>query len=268
MFNMNGEVIGINTAIFSQSGGNIGIGFAVPSTQAQVIIEQLREFGRTKRGRIGVRITEVSDEIAESLGLDNSNGALVNSVEEDSPSERAGVEFGDIIVEFDGAEVKEMRDLTSTVANTEIGSTVDMVVLRDGKRKTLRITIDELDESSDEDAEETGDDGEGSSETETVLDLTLAEIDDEARERLDIDEDINGVLITAVDYGSGREGLRRLRRGDVIVEVTQRDVSSIEDVKERVEAQKNAGRSVVLLSIFRRGEYAHVPVKLDEEDDD
>ena len=135
-------------------------------------------------------------------------------------------------------------------------------------RKTLRITIDELDESSDEDAEETGDDGEGSSETETVLDLTLAEIDDEARERLDIDEDINGVLITAVDYGSGREGLRRLRRGDVIVEVTQRDVSSIEDVKERVEAQKSAGRSVVLLSIFRRGEYAHVPVKLDEEDDD
>ena len=268
MFNMDGEVIGINTAIFSQSGGNIGIGFAVPSTQAKIVINQLREFGRTKRGRIGVRITEVSDEIAESLGLDNANGALVNSVEEDSPSERAGVEFGDIIVEFDGTDVKEMRDLTSTVANTEIGSTVDMVVLREGKRKTLRITIDELDEGTYDEDENSNDGDDESSETQTFLDLTLAEIDDEARERLEIDDDIDGVLITGVDYGSGREGLRRLRRGDVIVEVTQRDVSSIEEVKERIEAQRSAGRSVVLLSVYRRGEYAHVPVKLDEEEDE
>lgn len=268
MFNMDGEVIGINTAIFSQSGGNIGIGFAVPSNQAQAIINQLREFGRTKRGRIGVRITEVSDEIAESLGLENSNGALVNSVEEDSPSERAGVEFGDIIIEFNGTEIKEMRDLTSTVANTEIGSTVDMIVLREGQRKTLRITIDELDEGTDEDGEDREGDNDGDSDTESIIDLTLAELDDQAREELEIDEDINGVLITAVDYDSGREGLRRLRRGDVIVEVTQRDVSSIEDVKERIEAQRSAGRSVVLLSVYRRGEYAHVPVSLDEDDED
>lgn len=268
MFNMDGEVIGINTAIYSQSGGNIGIGFAVPSTQAQVIIDQLREFGRTKRGRIGVRITEVSDEIAESLGLENSNGALVNSVEEDSPSERAGVEFGDIIIEFDGTEIKEMRDLTSTVANTKIGSTVDMVVLREGERKTLRITIDELDEGSEEEGEGSDDDNDGGSDTESIIDLTLAELDDEAREELEIEDDINGVLITSVDYDSGREGLRRLRRGDVIVEVTQRDVSSIEDVRERIEAQRSAGRSVVLLSVYRRGEYAHVPISLDEDEEE
>jgi serine protease Do len=268
MFNMDGEVIGINTAIYSQSGGNIGIGFAVPSTQAKIVIDQLREFGRTKRGRIGVRITEVSDEIAESLGLDNASGALVNSVEDDSPSSKAGVEFGDIIIEFNGTEVKEMRDLTTVVANTEIGSTVDMIVLREGDRKKLSITIDELDEGSDGASDDDEEGSDGAEVVETVLDLTLAEVDDEAREELEIPEDINGVLITKVDYDSGREGLRRLRRGDVIVEVTQRDVASIEEVKERIDAQTNAGRSVVLLSIYRRGEYAHVPVKLDEEEED
>jgi serine protease Do len=264
MFNMNGEVIGINTAIFSQTGGNIGIGFAVPSTQAKIIIEQLREFGRTKRGRIGVRITGVSDDIAESLGMDEAIGAMVNSVEEDSPASAAGVEFGDIIIEFDGTEIEEVRDLTTIVANTQIGSTVDMVVLRRGERITLSITIDELDESADND--DMDNDDRSDPEPETILDLSLTELDDEAREELEIDEDINGVLITGVDYGSGREGIRDLRRGDVIVEVTQQEVSSIEEVRERIEDQRKAGRSVVLLSIYRRGQYSHIPVRLDDDD--
>lgn len=267
MFNMKGEVIGINTAIYSQTGGNIGIGFAVPSTQAEIVIDQLREFGRTKRGRIGVRITVVSDDIAESLGMDEAAGALVESVEDDSPSSEAGVEFGDIIVEFDGTEIKELRDLTTKVANTEIGSTVSMIVLRKGKRVRLRITIDELDEGEAED-EESDAASEKDAEQQNVLDLNLAELDAEAREELEVPEDINGVLITGVDYDSGREGLRRLRRGDIIVEVTQREVSSIEDVKERIADQEEAGRSVVLLSIYRRGEYAHVPVKLDEDEEE
>lgn len=261
MFNMDGEVIGINTAIYSQSGGNIGIGFAVPSTQAEIVVNQLREFGRTKRGRIGVTIRGVNDDIAESLGLENSDGAMVNSVLEDSPSSNAGVEFGDIIIEFNGTSIKEVRDLTTIVANTEIGKTVDMVVLRKGKRETLEITIDELDEgaSTEEEAKEAA-----KEELETVLGLSLTELDDEAREELEIDEEIDGVLITNVDSESGREGLRGLRRGDVIVQVTQRDVKSIEDVKERIEDQREAGRSVVLLSIFRRGTYTHIPIKLDE----
>ncbi len=266
MFNMDGEVIGINTAIFSQTGGNIGIGFAVPSTQAQTIITQLREFGRTKRGRIGVRITGVSDDIAESLGMDEAIGAMVNSVEDDSPAMAAGVEFGDIIIEFDGTEIEEVRDLTTIVANTEIGSTVDRVVLRQGERVTLSITIDELDEGTDEDDTDDRRDRDDS-EPETVLDLSLTELDDEAREELEIEDDINGVLITGVDYNSGREGLRGLRRGDVIVEVTQQEVSSIDEVKARIEDQRAAGRSVVLLSIYSRGQYRHVPVRLDEDDD-
>ena len=266
MFNMKGEVIGINTAIYSQSGGNIGIGFAVPSTQAKIIVDQLREFGRTKRGRIGVRISAVTDDIAESLGMDKAEGALVNSVEDDSPSSKAGVEFGDIIVEFNGTEIKEVRDLTTTVANTEIGSTASMVVLRKGKRKTLEITIDELDEVTDE--EEESAEAKSKEEQEELLDLSLSNIDEETREELEIEEGITGVLITGIDYDSGREGLRRLRRGDVIVEVTQQEVSSVEEVKERIEELKSAGRSVVLLSIYRRGEYAHVPVKLDEKEDE
>lgn len=265
MFNMDGEVIGINTAIFSQSGGNIGIGFAVPSTQAEIVVSQLREFGRTKRGRIGVRISAVSDDIAESLGMDEAAGAMVNSVEEDSPSSKAGVEFGDIIIEFNGTEIKEVRDLTTIVANTEIGKTVDLIVLRKGDRERLRITIDELDESADD--EEADNEEEASEEKqETVLDLSLTDLDDEAREELELEDDIQGVLVTSVDYNSGREGLRGLRRGDIIVEVTQQEVSSIDEVKEQIEDQREAGRSVVLLSIYRRGTYAHVPVKLDVEE--
>ncbi|MBT6032743.1 MAG: Do family serine endopeptidase [Kordiimonadaceae bacterium] len=265
MFNMDGEVIGINTAIYSPTGGNVGVGFAIPSSQAERIIADLREFGRTKRGRIGVRISGVSDDIAESLGMDEAVGAMVNSVEDDSPSEKAGVEFGDIIVEFDGAEIKEVRDLTSIVANTKIGSTVDMVVLRKGERVTLEISIDELDESDPvEEAEKEAEE----QKQETILDLSLAELDDEARAELEIEDDIKGVLVTAVDYDTGREGLRGIRRGDVIVEVTQREVSSVDEVKAQIEDLRTAGRSVVLLSIYRRGQYAHVPVSLEEEDDD
>lgn len=264
MFNMKGEVIGINTAIYSPSGGNVGVGFAIPSSQASIVIDQLREYGRTKRGRIGVRIGPVSDEIAESLGMEEAGGAIVSTVEDDSPSSKAGVKFSDIIIEFDGTKIDEVRDLTSKVANTEIGSTVDMVVLRKGKRVTLKITIDELDEGSSS-AEDAADE-KTAEELESVLGLGLTNLDDEAREELEIDADIEGVLITSVDYDSGREGLRGLRRGDVIVEVTQQEVSSVDDVKTRIEDQREAGRSVVLLSIFRRGQYAHIPVKLDDED--
>jgi len=264
MFNMDGEVIGINTAIYSQSGGNIGIGFAVPSSQAKIVIDQLREYGRTKRGRIGVRISGVSDEIAESLGMEEAIGAMVNSVEEDSPSSKAGVEFGDIIIQFNGTEIKEVRDLTTIVANTEIGSTARMVVLRKGERVTLEITIDELDEGASAEEEEAEE--EVIEELETILGLSLTNLDDEARAELEIDEEIDGVLITNVDYDSGRAGRRGLRRGDVIVEVTQQDVKTVEDVKARIEDQRAAGRSVVLLSIYRRGQYAHVPVKLDEDE--
>ena len=266
MFNMDGEVIGINTAIYSPSGGNVGVGFAIPSTQASVIIDQLREFGRTKRGRIGVRISSVSDEIAESLGMEDAIGAMVNSVEDDSPSSEAGVMFSDIIIEFDGVEIKEVRDLTTKVANTKIGSTVQMIVLRKGKRITLDITIDELDEGASAEEEEAEE--ETKEELESVLGLSLTDLDEEARTELEIDADIEGVLITSVDYESGREGLRRLRRGDVIVEVTQQDVVTVEDVKERIEDLREAGRSGILLSIYRRGQYVHVPIKLDDDEDE
>ncbi len=265
MFNMDGEVIGINTAIYSQSGGNIGIGFAIPSTQAAKVISQLREFGHTKRGRIGVRISTVTDEIAESLGMDEAIGAMVNSVEDDSPASRADVKFGDIIIEFDGQKIETQRELPTVVANTVIGKTVKMVVLRKGEKLSLKITIEELDESQPQD----GDDGQGGSaeNAETVLGLTLNELDDQARTDLEIGEEIHGVLITAVDYDLGVEELRQIRRGDVIVEVTQKEVSSVDDVKEQIASLKKAGRKVILLSLYRRGTYFHVPLKLDDEEE-
>jgi serine protease Do len=267
MFNMDGEVIGINTAIYSPTGGNIGIGFAIPSNQAVKVIDQLREYGRAKRGRIGVRISTVSEDIAESLGMAEATGAMVELVEENSPSSKAGVQFGDIIIEFDGQAIKTQRELPTVVANTPIGKTVKMVVLRKGEKVNLSITVEELkDETEDEDDFSDSNDTPADEAQETVLGLSLKNLDDQTRTELEIDEDVNGVLITGVNYNAGPEELRRLRRGDIIIEITQQEVASIEQVKARVEELKKAGRKVILLSINRRGTMAHVPLKIEEDD--
>ncbi|WP_138379417.1 DegQ family serine endoprotease [Luteithermobacter gelatinilyticus] len=266
MFNMDGEVIGINTAIYSPSGGNIGIGFAVPSSQAKRVIDQILEYGHVRRGWLGVTIQAVTEEIAESLGLDEARGALVSTVNNGSPADDAGIESGDIILEFDGKDVEEMRELPRLVADTEIGKTVKVKVLRKGKIKTLKVTIAELKEDDEVAVPSKLDKKKDQGPEKSLLGMTLENLDRETREALNLDEDFQGVVITHVErYSPSSE--RGLRRGDVIVEITQVEVSTVEEARKRIEELRAMGRKSILLKVYRRGSYSHVAVSFDEEEE-
>ena len=254
MFNLEGEVIGINTAIFSPSGGSIGIGFAIPSNVAEPVIRQLIEYGQVRRGWLGVRIQTVTDEIADNLGLDEAHGALVADVMEGGPAAEAKVRRSDVILDFDGKPVKEMRRLPRIVAETEVGKEVPMTVWRDGKKVTLKVTVGALDEGEKQMAAATG-------ETEApagreaqieALGITVAAIDDEARERYDLDENDRGVVVVGVDADGPAES-KGIAPGDVIVEVGQQEVATPGEVAERVEAARAEGRKTVLLLVEGRG---------------
>ncbi len=265
MFNMDGEVIGINTAIFSPSGGNIGIGFAIPSNQAQHVISQLRKFGHTKRGRIGISFQPVTDDIAESLGMEEGHGALVTSVVEGGPADKAGVEPDDIIIEFEGRIIKKRNELPIWVANTEIGKKVKLVVLRKGKRKTLTLIIDELPENDeDEDGTTLPDQDSGDMDVKEILGMSLEPITEKARKALKLDDDVEGVLVASVDRNSPA-GEKGLRRGDVILSITQEKVNTPDAALERIEELRKKGRKRILLKIIRQGNTAFVTVKFDDE---
>jgi serine protease Do len=273
LFNMDGEVVGINTAIISPTGGSIGIGFAIPSELALPVIEQLREFGETRRGWLGVRIQQVTDEIAESLGMEKAMGALVGGVTEGGPAEKSGLEPGDVVLKFDGKDVPEMRDLPRIVADTAVGKSVDVVVLRKGEEVTVKVTLGRLEEGEKLMANQgggeggTGDDPDAPGKPEEVLGLLLGEITKEAREQYKIAEDVEGVLVAAVAPGSAAEE-KRIAAGDVIVEVGQEKVASPADVKERIEELKKAGRkSALLLIASKNSELSFVPLRIEDEEE-
>ncbi len=261
MFNLDGEIIGINTAIFSPSGGSIGIGFAIPSNMAKNVIRQLQEHGHTKRGWLGVRIQSVTDEIADSLGLGEPRGALVASVTEDSPAQAAGIEQGDVILTFDGKDVEEMRRLPRIVAETEIGRAVDVVVWRKGKKENLEVKVGELDEESAQEASVPADSGDQGESLES-LGLSLSTVTDEYRRQFDIGEDVSGVLVTDVGAESPA-GEKGIRPGDVILEVGQEPVAKPSEVAEKVDAAKKAGRKSVLLLLQRGNDLRFVAVRVD-----
>ncbi|WP_417669857.1 DegQ family serine endoprotease [Roseibium sp.] len=266
LFDMDGNVIGINTAIISPSGGSIGIGFAIPAKTATRVIAQLREFGETRRGWLGVRIQEVTDEIAESLGMDDAQGALVAGVNDDGPAAEAKIEPGDVILEFDGKPVETMRELPRMVAETAIGTAVDVVVLRKGEKVTLQVTLGRLEEAAaekpDEDSSE-DDSSKAPADTE-VLGMILSELDDAAREQFGIEETVTGVVVKQVAPGSSAEE-KRIQAGDVIKEVAQEPVETPEDVVEQVEKLKEDGRrSALLLLSNQTGELRFVPVRIED----
>ncbi len=261
MFNLKGEVIGINSAIYSPSGGSVGIGFAIPSALAQPVIRQLKEYGRTRRGWLGVRIQTVTEEIAESLGLEAPKGALVASVAEDGPAKAAGIEAGDVILEFDGKKVTEMRRLPRIVAETPIDKRVKVVVWRKGKKKVFEVKVGELEE-----AEAAGLVSTGEAEPERTIDdlgLALAEITPTLREEFEIGDEVEGVLITEVK-GDSVAADKGLRPGDVIVEVGQEEVKSPSQVARMVEKAKKEGRKSVLLLVDRGGDLRFVALKLEK----
>ncbi|MEL6978793.1 MAG: Do family serine endopeptidase [Pseudomonadota bacterium] len=268
LFNMKGEVIGVNTAIISPTGGSIGIGFAVPSSLAQSVIEQLRTFGETRRGWLGVLIQEVDDAIASSIGLDRAYGAMVNSVEDESPAAAAGVLKGDIILRFNGSEVSEMRDLPRLVAETPVGEVVTVEVFRSGEVEALDVEIALLDESRLAGGEaETSEEETSEAEPETMemlaLGLGFQALDETTRSRFSIaDELTEGVVIATVDETSAAYE-KGLRPGDVLVEVQQDAVSTPDEAIAKIEAARELDRNAVLLMVARGASRRFVAVEFE-----
>ncbi len=250
LFNLQGEVIGINTAILSPSGGSIGIGFATPSASVMPVIDQLEKYHETRRGWLGVRIQPVDDAIAESLGLGSARGALVAGVDEHGPAKPAGLMAGDVIVKFDGKDIKESRDLPRLVAALPVGKEVQVVVMRNGQEITKAVTLGRLEDGEKAMAQANEKAG-GADESPAAiksLGMELSAIDAEARKTFKIKEGVKGVVISAVEPNSPAAE-KGLRAGDVIEEVNQQAVEKAADVGKSIDALKKAGKKSALMLV-------------------
>jgi len=274
LFNMDGDVIGVNTAIISPTGGSIGIGFAVPSDTAINVIAQLREFGEARRGWLGVRIQSISEDIAGTLGVAESKGALVASVEPDSPAAKGGIESGDVILKFGGKEVATMRGLPRLVAGAPIGKKVPVEILRKGKPLTVEVEVGLLKETPANDNEDdAGGDGNDKNKDKDkdkesgspggIGGLTVSALSDALRAKYEIDEKAEGVVVTEVEAGSIADK-KGLKKGDLIVEVSHVKVASVEAMTEAVGKARKSGRNRVLLRVESgKGAMRFVDVPLD-----
>jgi serine protease Do len=245
-FDMDGAVVGVNTAIYSPNGGSVGIGFAIPASIAKPVIAELREHGKVDRGWLGVQIQEVTPEIASSLGLAKAEGALVAAVTPDSPAAKAGVRQGDVILGVDGKPVERLKDLTLNVANHKAGSTVALNVWRDGGTNTLQASIAPMPQEVAQAGSPTSS---GRAET-GQLGLALAPLTPETRERFGLDDDTKGVVVTAVRPGSAAAEIG-LRPGDVVMKVNQTDVTAPRQLIQQIEVARKGGREAVLLLVAR-----------------
>jgi serine protease Do len=249
LFNMAGEVIGINTAILSPTGGSIGIGFATPSDTVQPVIAQLEKFGETRRGWLGVRIQQVDDAIADSLGLKEAKGALVAGVDPKGPAKPAGIEAGDVITKFDGKPVVESRDLPRMVASMAVGSKAQVTVLRKGKELNIDVTLGRLEDGEKQMAKAEDKDSDAKPEaTAKALGLTLSPLDSDSRKAFKLKDSVKGVLVTGVEANSPAAE-KGLRPGDVIKEVNQQAVEKPSDVSAQISVLKKAGKKSALLLV-------------------
>jgi serine protease Do len=259
LFNLDGEVIGVNTAILSPNGGSIGIGFAMSSRVATNVIEQLREFGETRRGWLGVRIQDVTDDVAEAIGLDKAEGALVTDVPE-GPAEEAGMESGDVILSFDGEKIADTRELVRRVGDTEVGKVVEMEVFRNGEMVELAVTLGRREEAEAAIP--------AAAQTDEPIDfddlgLSVSQMTDELREQLALPEDAEGLVVTDVaeDSQSYEKGLRA---DDVITEAGQEAISTPGELKDRIDEAREAGRKSILLLVRRQDDPRFVALSIDE----
>jgi serine protease Do len=282
LFNMSGEVIGVNTAIISPTGGSIGIGFAIPSDTVTSIVSQLKQFGQARRGWLGVQIQTINDDIAERLDVEANVGALVSAVTADSPASKGGLQQGDIIMKFDGKAVTAMRGLPRLVAQTAVGKTIDIEVKRKGEMKTLQVAIGQLDE---EDLAKTEDkpavaapkdapagearkpdskrNDDGSLATSSVLGLKIAPVTEDVREQFGLRPEAKGLVVTEADAKSVAVE-KGVRVGDVIVEAQEMQVRTASDLAERIESIKKAGGNTVLLLVEdAKGEVRTISVPFD-----
>ena len=259
LFNMDGQVIGVNTAILSPNGGSIGIGFAMSSDVVMPVVEQLKEFGETRRGWLGVRIQNVTDELADALGLELAEGALVTDVPE-GPAAEAGMKSGDVIVNFDGHEVTDTRELVRNVGATTVGKTVPVTVFRDGKMEELEVTLGRRETSEAIPASANANEPVAPSE---FLGMEVTGLNEELRAQLDLPEDTSGLVVTDIDEDSAAFD-KGLRRGDVITEAGQEKVAELSDLTDAVDGARDAGRTSLLLLVNRQGEPRFLALPLDE----
>jgi serine protease Do len=250
LFNLDGEVIGINTAILSPSGGSVGIGFATPSNTVEPVITQLQKFGETRRGWLGVRIQKVDDAIAENLQLGQPRGALVAGVDDKGPSKSAGLKAGDVIVKFDGKPIKESRDLPKLVAATPVGKEVEVVIVRGGKEQAKSIKLGRLEDGEKVATNGSPDGGWAEkSVAQKTLGLELSSLSDELRNRFQIKEAVkSGVIITGVDPRSDAAD-KRLQPGEILLEINQEPVADPADAVKKVKALKDGGKKSALLIV-------------------
>lgn len=266
LFDMNGKVVGVNTAILSPSGTNIGIGFAIPSEVVKPVIDQLKEFGRTRRGWLGVRVQVVTDEIAEALGLDKAKGALVGSVTDDGPAAKAGVKPRDVIIEFNGIAVDDSRSFPRIVGGAEINKEVPLVVMRDGKSMTLKVKVGEY-----EAAEEAGlipsqrVEQEAKKNTKEIIGLTLRELTPQDHASMQIPNEVKGVLIMKVDPYSEAYQAKGLRNNDIIIDVGGKPVTKAEEVISLVEEARKKKKKHEIFQIRRGDNVLFIALNVEEE---
>ncbi len=265
MFNLDGEVVGVNTAIFSPSGGSVGIGFAIPSNLAKPIIDQLRKFGRARRGWLGVRIQTVTDEIAQSLELDRTSGALVAELTPGGPAEKGKVEVGDVILTFDGKEVGEMRGLPRIVAETPVGDRVLVEVWRQGSKIKLNIVLGEFPDDDQLVASRPATQQPEAEKELAVLGLMLSAVTPELRKRFKLDDDVEGVVVTEVEEGSAAAN-RQIRPGDIIRKVGHEHVpvKLPSQVRKLVDDARKANRKTIIVLVEREGGRRFVPIKINK----
>ncbi len=263
LFNMAGEVIGINTAILSPTGGSVGIGFAVPSSLATSIVDQLKEFGETRRGWLGVRIQSVDDATAEALGLGAARGALVAGVDDKGPGKPAGLEVGDVITKFDGKEVKDSRDLPRIVAATPVGKDVPVTIMRKGKEEVKTVKLGRLEDGEKVQPASARTPAEPAKPAvTTALGLEFSPQTEELRKRYSIKDGVKGVVVTKVDPNSNAAD-KRVQVGELIVEIGQEPVNSPADVTKRLDALKKEGKKSALLLVSNaQGEVRFVAVAM------
>ncbi|EAP83865.1 DegQ family serine endoprotease [Sulfitobacter sp. EE-36] len=263
LFNMDGEVIGVNTAILSPNGGSIGIGFSMASNVVTRVVNQLKEFGETRRGWLGVRIQDVTQDVADAMGLAKASGALITDVP-DGPAKDAGLKTGDVILSFAGVEVEDTRGLVRQVGNSTVGASVRVTVLREGKSQTLKVKLGRREDAEGAGASASAPEDEAEPEapaSKSVLGLTITPLTDDLRTELGADDSVEGLAVTEVDEMS--EAFEKgLRVGDIITEAEQQPILSITDLEDRITEAKDGGRKSLLLLVRRAGDPRFVALGL------
>jgi serine protease Do len=270
LFNMEGEVIGVNTAIFSPTGGSVGLGFSIPSNDASRFIAQIRENGRVVRGFLGVAITTLNEEDAEDLGLEVKEGALISEITTDGPADKSGIEIQDVIVEWDGQKIANSDELVRAVRRTTVGKAVDVVVVRGGERQTLKVITGEREEpetDGDSPRDLRDDDDNNRGDRELVEGMELGRITSDIRRRFRIEDDIDGAVVLRVARRS-QAARSQIRPGYVILRVNQNEIETPADVAAAIEEARERGRERVLLLVNVRGRTAHIPLQLETERED